>query len=288
LKPWIDFNTNKRATASNEFQKDLFKLMNNAVFGKTMENVRNHINFELVSSPERFEKVINSPYYKHSHIINDNLVGVEKTRAITKLNKPIYVGMSILDLSKLHMYQSYYDVIKPKYGDKVRLAYTDTDSFILKVETEDLYKDLKNMGDYFDFSNYAEDHDNYDLKNNKKLGYFKDEMAGQIMREYVGLKPKMYSYDKEEEEREKSKEDSNEESESDEEEQIHNKAKGVPMCKAQSFVINDHIKTLYTNDKKTVNFNRIRSFNHTLYTINCNKLGLSSYDNKRYWIDNVN
>jgi hypothetical protein len=150
------------------------------VFGKTMENVRNHINFELVSSPERFEKVMNSPSYKHSHIINEILVGVEKTRAITKLDKPIYAGMSILDLSKLHMYQSYYDIIKASYGDKVRLAYTDTDSFILKVETEDLYKDLKNMCDHFGFSNYDESHDNYDLKNNKKLGYFKDEMAGKL------------------------------------------------------------------------------------------------------------
>jgi hypothetical protein len=110
-------------------------------------------------------------------------------------------------------------------------------------------------------------------------------MGGKIMREYAGLKPKMYSHDKEEEEREKS--DENDESESDEEEQIHSKAKGVPMSKVKSFEIKDYLNTLYNNDKKTVNFNSIRSFNHALYTINCNKLGLSSYDNKRYWIDNV-
>ena len=114
LKPWIDFNTNKRKSATSDFEKDMYKLMNNAVYGKTMENVRNHINFELVDTPERYQKCVNNPTFKHRHIINENLVGVEKLKETVKLNKPIYVGMSILDLSKLHMYSFYYDVLKEK------------------------------------------------------------------------------------------------------------------------------------------------------------------------------
>ena len=164
LKEWIDFNTDKRTKASNDFEKDFFKLMNNAVFGKTMENVRNHIDFELVNNAERLAKILNEPVFKHSHIINDSLVGVEKMRTTTNLNKPIYLGFSILELSKLHMYKFYYDVLKTRYGDKVRLAYTDTDSYVLYIETDDVYKDFRELGDVFDFSDYPTDHENFDKK----------------------------------------------------------------------------------------------------------------------------
>jgi hypothetical protein len=117
LRPWIDFNTNKRKEATSDFEKDMFKLMNNAVYGKTMENVRNHMDFELVSTQERFQKCVNNPNYKDRHIINENLIGVEKTKGILRLDKPIYLGMSILVLSKIHMYSFYYDVLKVKYED---------------------------------------------------------------------------------------------------------------------------------------------------------------------------
>ena len=138
--------------------------MNNAVFGKTMENVRNHKEFELITTCERYEKVVCNPSFKHSHIINEGLAAVEKTKAVVKLDKPIYVGLSILELSKRHMYHFYYDVLKKKYGDKVRLLYTDTDSFIIYIETEDIYVDLKKLNEYFDFSDYPKDHPNYDEK----------------------------------------------------------------------------------------------------------------------------
>ena len=287
MKSWNDFKTEKRAKSDNEVKKDLFKLMNNAVFGKTMENVRNHINFELITSAQRFEKVVNEPYVKHSHIINENLVGVEKTRPETKLKKPIYVGMSILELSKLHMYNFYYDVLKERYGDNVRLAYTDTDSYILKIETEDVYDDFKKLGNYFDFSNYEETHNNYDLTNNKKIGFFKDEMGGKIMTEYIGLKPKMYSHEKEKDEEEE-KQKKEKKQDDDEEDDCHNKAKGIPKCKVKKLTIDDYKRTLNNNEKDYVNFKALRSYNHTIFTINCNKLGLSSYDNKRFWIDSTN
>ena len=113
LKEWIYVNTEKRKEATNEFDKDLFKLINNAVYGKTMEDVRGHVDFELVDTPERMEQLLNAPTLKHRHILNENLVGVEKTKPVMKLNKPIYIyiyiyiciGVSILELSKFHMYQ---------------------------------------------------------------------------------------------------------------------------------------------------------------------------------------
>ena len=123
LKPYIEFNTEKRKNANNDFEKDVYKLMNNAVFGKSMEDKRKHLDFEIVSDETRFMKCVNNPSFKHSHIISDNLVGVEKQKAQLNLDKPIFIGMSILDLSKQHMYKLYYDVMKPKYGDSISGLY---------------------------------------------------------------------------------------------------------------------------------------------------------------------
>ena len=108
LKPFIEFNTEKRNNnANNDFEKDLFELMNNSVYGKTMENVRKHGDFEIVNTPERFQKLVNKPLFKHRHIINEDLVIVETDKHTVELNKPIYMGMSILDYSKIHMYSFY-------------------------------------------------------------------------------------------------------------------------------------------------------------------------------------
>ena len=141
LKPYIEFNTEKRKNAGNDFEKDIFKLLNNAVFGKTMEDKRKHLDFEIVSDERRFMKCVNNPSFKRSHIINEDLVGVEKQKPKLKLDKPIFIGMSILDLSKQHMYKFYYDVMKPKYGDNIRMVYTDTDSFVFHTKTHDIYQD---------------------------------------------------------------------------------------------------------------------------------------------------
>ena len=153
-KPYIEFNTEKRKNARNDFEKDIFKLLNNAVFGKTMEDKRKHLDFEIVSDEKRLMKCVNNPSFKHSHIINENLVGVEKQKPKLKLDKPIFIGMSILDLSKQHMYRFYYDVMKPKYGDNIRMVYTDTDSFVFHTKTDDIYQDLKEINDEMDFSGY--------------------------------------------------------------------------------------------------------------------------------------
>ena len=138
--------------------------MNNAVYGKTMENVREHIDFEIVNTPKRYHKCVNSPTFKHRHIINENLVGVEKLTHTVLLNKPIYAGMYILDFSKLQMYSFYYDVLKKKYEDNIRLIYTDTDSFVIHTKTDDIYEDFQEISNHMDFSGYDKNHKCYDPK----------------------------------------------------------------------------------------------------------------------------
>ena len=270
LKPWIDFNTGKRKEAKSDFEKDMFKLMNNAVYGKTMENVRNHMDFELVSTQERLLKCVNNPNYKNRYIINESLVGVEKEKTVLKLNKPIYLGMSILDLSKQHMYSFYYDVLKEKYGDKVKLIYTDTDSYVIETETDDIFEDFKSIKEHMDLSGYDKSHPCYDPSNKKVLGKFKDECDGKIITEFIALRPKMYCYKTYNEVIEEKK------------------AKGVPKNSVKKDLnMNDYYNALHNKVSKDVNFNAIRSKNHQLYSLNQTKVGLSSYDNKRYWLNNV-
>ena len=245
--------------------------MNNAVYGKTMENVREHINFELVDTQERYAKCVNNPTFKHRHIINENLVGVEKLKEKVKLNKLIYVGMSILDLSKLRMYSFYYDVLKEKYNENVRLVYTDTDSFVIHTKTKDVYDDFNEIKEQMDFSGYDKNHKCYDPTNKKVLGKFKDECDGKIITNFIGLKPKSYAF------------------------KVHNeikeekKSKGIVKHKMKKeLTYNQYEETLKENKCDTVQFNSIRSKNHNMYTINQVKQALSSYDNKRYYLDSVN
>ena len=156
LKQYIDFNTNKRKNAKNAFEKDFFKLMNNSVFGKMMENLRKRVDVRLVTDEKKLTKLASKPTYVSSKIFNDNLVAVHKIKETLTLNRPAYVGMCILDLSKTLMYDFHYNYIKKKYGDKARLLFTDTDSLTYEIEAEDVYRDFWNDKDKFDNSDYPE------------------------------------------------------------------------------------------------------------------------------------
>ena len=144
LKPYIDMNTKLRKIVKNDFEKDFFKLMNNVVFGKTMENVRKHRDIKLVTTDKKRSKLVSEPNYHTINLISENLSIIEMRRTKVKMNKPIYLGLSILEISKLLMYKFWYDYMKPKYGDNVKLCYMDTDSFIMNIKTEDFYKDIAN------------------------------------------------------------------------------------------------------------------------------------------------
>ena len=137
-------NTELRKEAKNDFEKDFYKLMNNAVFGKTMENVRKHRDIKLVTTDKRRNQLASEPNYHTTKYFSENLMAVEIKKSKVKLYKPIYLGMSILDISKTLMYEFWYDYIKPKYQDKAKLCYMDTDSFVIHIKTEDFYEDIAN------------------------------------------------------------------------------------------------------------------------------------------------
>ena len=145
LKEYIDVNTELRKKATNYFEKDFFKLMNNAVFGKTMENVRKHRDIKLVKSNKKRNKLVSEPNFHTMKLIDNNLAIIEMKKVKVKMNKPIYLGLSILDISKITMYEFWYDYVKNKYQDKPRLCYMDTDSFVVNIKTKDFLKILVKM-----------------------------------------------------------------------------------------------------------------------------------------------
>ena len=169
LKQYIDFNTEKRKHAKNSFEKDCFKLMNNGVFKKTMENLRKRVNVRLVTDDKKLDKLSSKPTFVSSKIFNENLMAVHKVKETLTLNRPAYVGMCILDLSKTLMYDFHYNHIKKKYNNRARLLFTDTDSLTYEIEAEDVYKDFWNDKDMFDNSDYLESSPYYCNVNKKSL-----------------------------------------------------------------------------------------------------------------------
>ncbi|XP_073999570.1 uncharacterized protein [Rhodnius prolixus] len=194
LSSYIDLNTQMRQQATNDFDKDFYKLMNNAVFGKFMEDVRKRTKIELVTDERRIRKLIAKPTFKDRTIYSETLTAVHLDFEQITMNKPIYVGMAILDLSKVRMYDFHYATMLTKYGpDKLKLLYTDTDSLMYLVKTRDFYKDITTMMDEFDTSDYPDGHPCKSDRNKKVLGKFKDEASGEPVSEFVGLRAKMYA-----------------------------------------------------------------------------------------------
>ena len=187
LKPCTDMNIELRIKAKNEFKKDFFKLMNNSMYDKTMENVRNHRDIKLVTTNEKRRKYVSEPNYMTSKCFSKNLMAIEMHKTKVLMNKPVYLGQAILDISKTLMYEFYYDYLKPKYGGKVKLCYMDTDSFFLHNQAEDFHKDIaKDLNKRFDASNYDKKL-NRPLPigiNKKVIGTFKDELGDKIMTEF--------------------------------------------------------------------------------------------------------
>ena len=158
MKKYIDINTELRKKASNDFEKDFFKLMNNAVFGKTMENVRKHRDIKLVKTYCKRNNQVSEPNYHTMKLIEENLSIIEMKKVKAKMSKPIYLGLPILEISKTTMYEFWYDYMKRKYGDMVKLCYTDTDSLVMNIKTNDFYKDIaQDVEERFDTSNYDVD-----------------------------------------------------------------------------------------------------------------------------------
>ena len=263
LKPYIDMNTELRKATKNDFGKDLFKLMNNLVFRKTMENIRKHKDIKLVTTDKKRSKLVSEPNYHTFNLTSEDLSIIEMKKTKVKMNKPTYLGLSILEISKILMYEFWYDYMKPKYGNDVKLCYMDMDSFIMNIKTNDFYEDISNdVENRLDTSNYEVNRPLPMGKNKEIIGLMKDERGGKIITEFVTLRPKSYSYLTDD-----GKEDK--------------KAKGTKKRIIKMIKFNDSKKCLLNDEVIFKSQQRFISKKHDAYTENINKIALSNDDDKR-------
>jgi hypothetical protein len=285
--PYIDKCTKLRRDASNEFEKDLYKLMMNSNFGKSMEDVEKRASFEYFTASEtdRFLKQAGKPRFKGVTIVDNHydketqsarMVCVEMRKQHVVYDKPIFMGQAILDMSKLHMLRFHYGHMLPKYGndtERVKLLMTDTDSLIYEVRTEDIYKDMLADQDLYDCSAYSADHMLYNPKNKKVLGKFKDECPDQPLIEFVGCKAKMYALKN----------------------QMGKESKKAKGCK-KSVVKRDlnfekYLACISPDDPQNANIQRdfqqttLRTKKHQIYALSQTRIGLNPIDMKRYVCD---
>ena len=184
MREYIVLNTRLRTAAKNYFEKDFYKLMNNSVFGKTMENIRKHRNIKLVNNEEEYLKNVMKPNFKSGTLPGPDQMSCEMGKIRAVRSKPVYLGQAILDLSKTIMYEFHYDYMIPKYGDRLKLCYMDTDSMIYSIKTEDFYSDISSdVESRFDTSGYPNNGSTpLPIEKNKEvIGLMKDELGGEIM-----------------------------------------------------------------------------------------------------------
>ena len=187
-------NTKLKIEAKSDFEKDFLKLMNNSVFGKTMENVRKHRHIKLVATNKRRNQLLSEPNYHTTKWFSEGLLAIEMKKIKVKMNKPVYLDLSILEISKTLMYEFLYDYIELKYQNNAKLCYMDTDTFFIHIKTEDVYKDIADdFEKRFDTPNYEVNGPLPKRKNKKVIRLMKDELGGKIMTEFVALTSKTYS-----------------------------------------------------------------------------------------------
>ena len=277
MKCYIDKNTFLRSQAKNDFEKELFKLMNNSVFGKTMENVRKRVSIELVKDAEKAARLVNKPNFEELKIFDEFLIAVKMRKTKVWMNKPVYVGMSILDLSKTLMFSFQYGYVKKKWK-KVEVLYSDTDSLVLKIETDDFFADISgDVAEWFDTNDFPKNHPAVlgglpiMKENKKKIGLMKDECGGKIVTEWVALRPKLYSFLTESGEKIGEKQ----------------KAKGLKKSmKNKSLRHENFLKCLRTGKSQTRKQCLFRSRDHHIFTENMVKVALSANDDKRIVLGN--
>lgn len=277
LKTYIDNNTRLRTLAKSAFEQDLYKLNNNACYGKSVESVEKRVDVKLISnwnnegqrtSRGRYklnaENLISKPNFHSMSIFTENFVAIQMNRLTVEYNKPNYIGLTVLDLSKTIMYDFLYSYIKKRYESNARVMYIDTDSFILEITTNDIYDDIKTDIDRFDTSNFDKNNRyNLPIVNEKVLGKFKFETKDKIITHFVGLKSKMYSL-------------------RTEDNKCVKKAKGVKQSVVEQLNFHDYLNCLKSEEKLMCQMCVFRSIRHDIYTQLINKVGLSANDDKRY------
>ena len=254
-----------RTKAKNDFEKDFFKLMNNAVFGKMMENIRKHRNIKLAMSRESYLKTVMKPNFKSGVFFGENLMGCEMGKIKVVMNKPVYLGQAILDLNKIVMYEFHYNYMVPKYGNNLTLCYMDTDSLVYHIKTNDFYVDIADdVQTRFDTSGYCSNCPLPIGLNKKVIGLMKDELGGDIMSEFAVLRSKLYSF---------RKIDGSE----------NKKCKGIKKCVVKKTLLFDDYKNCLLENSGDFYRSQLmlRSTKHEAHMIEVNKIALNQDDDKR-------
>ena len=274
LKRYIDINTELRKNAKNDFEKNCFKLMNNPAFGKMIKNVRKQREIKLVVTEQRRKKLVSKPNYKSCVAFSDYLLAIEIRKTRIYLDKPIMVGQAILDKSKELMYHFYYDYLKPKYKENVKLMYMDRDRFVLEIETCDFFEEIKDdLKEWFDTSGYdtnmilSNEYAEVREINKKRIGMMKDELGKGYMTEFVALSPKVYAF---------------EETRLDNSLVEHKKTKGTKKKVTKKSLCFDLYKQcLFENKMFNCIQNSMKRSPISVDTMQINKISLENYDNKR-------
>ena len=265
MKPYIDFNTEKIKEATNDADKNLFKLLNNAVYGKTMQNLRRKIKITIVKNEKDIFKHISKPSYVSHKIFDKNLVAIHKKKICLTLNKSIYVGYTVLETSIRAMYAFYYDFIKKKFNH-FKLLLPDTDSLCYEICDENPYEISYEHREYFDLSNNSKNSKYFCNDNKKVLGKMKDEYGGNFIEEFTGLRSKMYSI-------------------------LDTKYNEKSTHKGHNSYIKygEFCDTIFNKKVLRHKMRGIKSKNHNLITYESNKTSTSCFDDKRYILnDGIN
>lgn len=269
LQKYIGLCTEKRVAAKSDFEKKMYKLFANSVFGKFCENKRDYTNIELITNQKMLAKRVASPFYKNVKIINKHLTAVIMRQKSITLDKAYPIGFSILELSKYFMYDTWYNVIQPYFGlNNIIFGLTDTDSWIFSVRTNDINNDLRQLAEFFDFSNYDVNHELYSDEHKNALFYYKDEMKGNKITHFCGLRSKCYSF--------KFKDEKKTEIEK-------NVCKGVKRVAIRNRLTFDQYKNCIISPQIIRHsFENIHVRNHVIKTAHCKKVALNSFDCKRF------
>lgn len=267
LKSYVDFVTELRVNAQNEFAKALWKLYINAVFGKFIEASRNYLNVRLCNRDDICATLIGSPRFSNMKIISENLVAVFLKQATVNLNKAYPIGFTILERSKDFMFSQFYNVIRPRLQDggaDVQVIFSDTDSFGLAIKSSRADADhFQQLSEIFDFSNYPTTSPKYSREHASELGFWKDELQGDKMKEFVGLRSKTYAYLLKEN-------------------VLRSKCKGVTKAYKKTIDFQRFKDCIETFSKTVLQQYHIRSTNHVVKTLKVQKTCFSSFDDKRY------
>ena len=263
-----------RASALNPFIKNALKLINNSIYGRTLLNPLNYATQAKICHDQNEStmlKSFNKPTFRKVDIINNNRFLVTYNRSSVKASSPIYVGFSILDHAKLFMYKFWYSTIVPTYGEKAEFVYSDTDSFIINLKTEDITKEITGpLAEHLDLSNFPSDHPLYSSKCKGELGKLKIETAPYHMKEFICLKPKAYTF-----------------TTTKDDQVSNNTLKGIPGHIRNGLTLTTYKECFYSNTRFSKDIFNLRFYNKHMSLTKSSKVILFCFEDKRYYINNL-